>query len=308
MSNLVKTINEIVLLILAILLITTAFALADAAPDPLNKGIRPHRRTSKVQMTTERVDILLGEKRCEVTATFLFTNPSKQTETMEVGFPSSYPGEIRDAVVTIADRLVKTRNSTETDIVTEDFDGQPVEKKFDTHWLLWDMEFAAGQTREVTVSYWVKPFDNKDYVSTPYTRYRTLIRDEFAKNRWDVVPEVKRVLEAIDSRTTGYVLMTGAGWNDVIGEAVITARHPDRGIDGVRWYSTDYAVKADVHGLTWTLKDFEPDADIFVEFNPDISLAGEIKLAEAALAVRPESQGLQEYLAYLRILAEKSGN
>lgn len=290
------------------LILLPALALADAAPDPLNKGIRPHKRTSNVQMTAERVDILLGEDRCEVTATFLFTNPSQQTETMEVGFPSSYPGEIRDAVVTIAGKQVKTRKSTETDIVTEDFYGQPVEKKFDTHWLLWDMEFAAGQTREVSVSYWVEPFDNEDYVSTPYTRFRTVIRDEFAKKKWDVVPEVKRVLAAIDSRTTGYVLMTGAGWSDVIGEAVITARHPERGIDGVRWCSTDYAVKADAHGLTWTLRNFEPDADIFVEFNPSVSLADEIKLAETALTKRSESQGLQEYLAYLRILAEKNGN
>jgi len=293
---------------LGLVLLLPVFAFADAAPDPLNKGIRPHRRTSNVQMSAERVDLLLGKERCMVTATFLFTNPSKQTETMEVGFPSSYPGEIKDAVVIVAGKPVQTRNSTETDIVTEEFKGLPVEKRFDTHWLLWDMTFAAGQTKEVTVSYWVEPFDNKDFVSTPYTRYRTNIREEFDKKKWNVRPEVERVLEAIDSRTTGYVLMTGAGWSDVIGEAVITAGHPEYGIDGVRWFSSDYDVKVHKQSLTWTLKNFEPDADIFVEFNPSVSLTDEIQLAEAALKTRSESRALQEYLAYLRILAKKNNS
>jgi len=282
-------------LLIFILLACPALVLADAAPDPLNKGIRPHRRTSAVQMVKERVDITLDDKLCKVTALFVFSNPTDTAETMEVGFPSSYPAEIKNALVHVDGTLTPTRKSMDRKTEKQEFDGEIEEKHLDTHWLLWDMTFEANQTRRVTISYQVEPFDNADYVSTPYTEHRFAIEEEFSAREWSISPEVRRVLDAIRSKTTGYVLQTGTGWGGPIGEAVITVG-PAKAI---RWYSPGAQAHFVGDRLVWDLRNIEPDFDIFIEFNTNMDIKKEIEGVSEARINRDESRTVEKLNNYL---------
>jgi len=246
-------------------------------------------------MEKERVDITLDDKLCKVTALFVFSNPTDTAETMEVGFPSSYPAEIKNALVHVDGKLIATRQSMDRKIEKQEFDGGIEEKHIDTHWLLWDMTFEANQTRHVTISYQVEPFDNADYVSTPYTEHRFAIEEEFSAKEWPISPEVRRVLGAIRSKTTGYVLQTGAGWDGPIGEAVITADP----ITAIRWYTPDAQAHQIGDRLVWALRNIEPDFDIYIEFNSTINLAQERKWAEEARSVHPKSLALKKYVSFI---------
>ena len=290
-------------IILFACLVCPPIAMADAAPDPLNKGIRPHRRSSRVEMTAEEVDITLKSDLCRVTARFVFTNPTDVTETMEVGFPSSYPAEIINPLVHVDGQRAVTRSDMDRETQTTVIDEKVYNKHLDTHWLLWDMTFAAQQTRHVTVTYGVKPFDTADYVVTPYTKHRFAIKDEFAAHEWTISPEVRRVLDAIQSRTTGYVLQTGAGWGGSIGKAIIKAGP----VSLIRWAKPLKTATKLGNKFQWQLHDVEPDFDIFVGFNPGISLAEEQKLAKKAAFRHPNSHALREYVAFLAAVSGNTG-
>lgn len=267
----------------------------DAAPDPLNKGIRPHRLSSRVEMTAEQVTISLGEDICTVEAHFLFSNPSDTNETMEVGFPSGYPAEIIAPVIQADDKRIVPRISTEQTTERVPFDGGNEEKHHFTHWLLWDMTFKAGQSQSVSISYSVKPFDNGDYVVTPYTAHRFAIEQEFHLHGWEITPEVQRVLDAIQSKATGYILRTGSGWGGPIGKAVISV-FPE---NAVRWLSPQEKALFTEGGIEWQFVDTEPDFDIFVEYNPSLPLAEERQLAAKAYGRHQTSRTLWEYITFL---------
>lgn len=229
-------------------------------------------------MTSERVAIQLEDALCKVTALFVFTNPTETAEVMEVGFPS-YPEEIINPLVHVDGRQVQTRTGV----------------KYNNHWLLWDMSFEARQTKRVTISYSVKPFDATLRMYTPYTTHRYAIQDEFKTRGWPITREVQRVLDSIQSRTTGYVLQTGKAWDGPIGKAVISAMP----YQSLRWVEPRRGISSTKDALVWELFGLEPDFDIAIEYNPFISLDEEREIAKAASLRHPESRPLWEYVAFL---------
>ncbi len=290
------------LFVIVLLLTACGNAWADAAPDPLRKGISPVRKSSRVMMLSERVEITLGAERCGFWAHFVLKNPTDVAEILEVGFPASYPNEILDPMVEVDEHGVTTERSIETTFERFDFEGQEEVKEFDTHWLLWKMQFEPGQTRTVDMRYWVRPWDHEDYVSTAYTSHRFDIREEFRTKTKP--PAVKRVLSAVRSFATGYVLRTGTGWDGPIGRAEIIVRHPAYGAGALRRIAPDRDYEIRDNALVWTFENFEPDFDIGIEFNNEMELEQEVELARQAVKAAPHSQALLSYERYLKDLKE----
>ncbi|NQU04429.1 MAG: hypothetical protein HQ589_09815 [Syntrophaceae bacterium] len=276
-----------------------AQAFADAAPDPLHKGITPARKSSRVQMISEQVDIYLGTKRCDFEVSFQMKNPTITAESLEVGFPTSYENEVKNPIVRINDRRVKTRPGIEKEIERIEVDGKEYTKIHSTHWILWDMTFEPEETQTLTMSYWVKPAYNSDVVVTPYTRYMHAITDEFRSKRKEMPEEVSRLISAVKSYSTGYILVTGSGWDGIIENAVITVYHKEKGAGVVRWFDPRDNVTFSKNRMMWDLSFFEPDFDITIEFNGGHTVDEEIALVEKAIPATDCREALQEFQSYL---------
>ncbi|MBG0777231.1 MAG: hypothetical protein H0S85_12475 [Desulfovibrionaceae bacterium] len=289
--------------VLACLATAPRAAWADAAPDPLNKGVRPYAESGRVRMDAERVDIVLGAERCRVAARFAFRNAADAAETLEVGFPSSYPHEITEVSVRIDGREVPVRESRELTVSrVQGPSGGLEDREVRTYWVLWDMAFAPGQRRVVDVGYAFAPSDPGDVVATPYTAHRFAVVEEFAAMGRSLSAEARAVVAAIDSRTAGYVLHTGRGWSESIGEAVISAAHPALGAAALRRIEPMEGAAATPGGVRWTYHGLEPAFDLSVEYNPRMGLDEELDLARAAAARHPDSRALRAYLNALQVM------
>ena len=106
-------------------------------------------------------------------------------------------------------------------------------------WYMWSVEFAAGETKDIKVSY--------------------RIAAGATKNRY--------------SRYANYLLNTGAGWQGVIGDARITVRLEGVDMRNVERVSPDgYVTDKDKKEYVWHFTDLNPgkDHDIYVGyFNPE---------------------------------------
>lgn len=274
-------------------------AFADAAPDPLHKGLTPARKSSRIQMISEQVDIYLGRSRCEFKVSFHMKNPTTTAESLEVGFPTSYENEVRDPIVRINGRQVETRPGIEKEIERIDIDGKKYTKIHSTHWILWDMTFEAEETQTLTMSYWVQPAFHSDIVITPYTRYMHAITEEFRNKGTEMPAEISRLISAVKSYSTGYILETGSGWDSIIEDAVINVYHKEKGIGVVRWFDPRDNVIFTKDRMTWNLSFFEPDFDITIEFNGGHTVDEEIALVEKAIFATDYGEALQEFQSYL---------
>lgn len=293
-------------LMLACLLPWASTALADVAPNPLHEGRAPEGRApTAIVMEVETVVIALGNDSCQITADFTLRHAGDAPETLQVGFPNNYPHDMRD--VTVTDN--GNRLSVKEDPVTTQYPvgppGAPASagqrmKTRTIHWLVWTMRFQPGETRRLTVRYRVTPQDNANY-STWHTRVRWEAREEFRTRGRPLPPAASALLEAIRSRSTGYLLRTGHHWAGPIGKAVIRVEHP-RGAALLRDFSPRQQATPTARGLTWTLERFEPTEDVQVDFAASLTLDQELALAEAAAAETPDSLALQAHVRYLRDL------
>ena len=277
-------------------------ALADAAPDPLHKGLTPARKSSRIRMVSERVDIYLGRERCDFEVSFTMRNPTTDAESLEVGFPTSYENEVRDPIVHIDGRRVETRPGIEKEIERIEFEGKTYSKIHATYWILWDMHLAPEETQILTMRYWVKPAFLSDYIVTPYTGYVHAIKDEFRHAGTPMPPEVSRLVTAVKAYATGYILKTGSGWNDIIDHAVIAVHHRERGIGVLRRFHPEETVTFTEDSMTWNLSFFEPDFDISIEFSGNLTVDEEIALVDAAITAAGPGKALRKFRDYLATL------
>jgi hypothetical protein len=280
----------IVMLALA-MLFTAVPAPADVAPDPLNQGMTPARRDSRVQMVSQDVVIRLGGGWCRVEADFLLHNRSKRPAAMEVGFPTGYRDEVKGLKVWRNGQRVETKKSVEQEIT------EPDREPITYHWTLWDMRFAPGEKTRLRVSYRVKPRKNHDYLITPYRQSLDRIRED-AEDRKPITPEVRRIIDGMVSYSTGYIMVTGAGWYDPIEKASVTVLHP-KGAGAVRRLEPEDRFVVSDKGIQWRFDFLKPDFDIEVEFSDTWTLAEETAAVQKALGTAAKKEGLNDHLRYL---------
>jgi hypothetical protein len=218
----------------------------DIAPNPVprkGEALAPRGATS-VAMVAETVTIRLKEDTAEVDAEFTMKNTGTAAETLEVGFPTAaQPGSYsvsKDGVkvkswgpATI-ERFVAKVDGAE--VKAESKDAERHGKDGYRGWLCWPMTYEAGQTRTVSVAYVVATND-------PYYGQSTALRE----------------------RQVAYILKTGAGWHGPIGSARVilelgrfTQKHVAKLVPE--------PTKKTETSCEWKLENFEPDADVLVEY------------------------------------------
>jgi hypothetical protein len=273
-------------------------ARADVAPDPLYKGMTPARKDSRVQMVSQKVAIDLGSDWCRVEADFVLHNRSRSPAVMEVGFPTGYTDEVKNLRVFRNGKTVAIRSDVEHETWGKD------QKDTVYHWALWDMRFAPDERVSLRVAYSVKPRKNYDYLISRYRQHLPRIEEDF-EGKGPMPAGVERVMARMTSYSTGYVMVTGAGWHGPIEKATVIIRHPE-GPAALRWIDPPDHFTVTPEGIAWHFTFVDPDFDVEVEFSENATLDEEIALVQAALAVSEadRKEGLVRHLDYLNRLKD----
>jgi hypothetical protein len=230
---------------LAMALISIGSMLPDVAPNPVprvGETIAP-RKSTAVEMSAETVRIWLQEDTARVEASFVLRNTGAEKEVLEVGFPTAaqpknYRWNSREGMQVTEWGPSSIMNFTAT------VDGQAVkpapktgtDKNAYQGWMCWAMSFDGNQKRDVKVAYTVNSRD--DNYSEP---------------------------SCLLNRQVTYILKTGAGWKGNIGEATIILDLGGMTSDNILRTAPDPTEKG-TSTWTWTIKDFEPNADILVQY------------------------------------------
>jgi hypothetical protein len=230
---------------LTLALVTICAAMPDIAPDPVPRAgetLAPRKATA-VEMSAETVRISLQEDTAKIEANFTLLNTSAEKEELEVGFPTA--AQPRNFTWNSKDGMNVTEWGPST---IRDFsakvDGQDVKAgpkqgtSMDAHkgWLCWPMTFDANQKRSVDVRYSVNTRDDN------YSEPSSLL-----------------------NRQATYILKTGAGWKNNIGEAVIILDLEGLSAENIVRTAPEPALK-EKSSWTWRLKDFKPAADILIQY------------------------------------------
>lgn len=229
----------------ALALIAIGSTLPDVAPNPVARAgetIAPRKPTA-VEMSAETVRIALQEDTAKIEASFVLKNTGSDKEELEVGFPTAaqpknYRWNSKEGM-----QVTEWGPSTIFNF-TATVDGQPVkpapktstDKNAYQGWMCWVMTFDGAQKRDVKVSYSVNTRD--DNYSEP---------------------------SCLLNRQVTYILKTGAGWKGNIGEATILLDLGGMTTDNIIRTAPEPAAK-EASTWTWTMKDFEPNADILVQY------------------------------------------
>jgi Domain of unknown function (DUF4424) len=230
---------------LLLVAITVCTALPDIAPNPVpraGESLSP-RKTPAVEMSAETVRITLLEDSARIEASFTLANTSTEKEELEVGFPRAVqPAESRwhpkEGLKVGRWGPASLREfSAKVDGVEVKAEPKPgLGKQEYNGWLCWPMTFEANQKRHVEVRYVADTRD--DNYSEP---------------------------SALQNRQVTYILKTGAGWKGNIGEAVIILNMEGKSPDHILRVAPEVAEK-DKSCWTWRMKDFEPNADILIQY------------------------------------------
>jgi hypothetical protein len=265
-------------------LVLALCCLPDVAPNPVPRAgetIAPRRPTA-VEMSSETVRIWLQEDTAKIEASFVLLNTGNVKEDLEVGFP------------TAAQPRNYTWNSKEGMKVTEwgpstienfqaTVDGQAVkpapksstDKNAHQGWMCWLMSFDGGQKRDVKVSYTVHTRD--DAYSEP---------------------------SCLLNRQVTYILKTGAGWKGNIGEATIILDLGGMSGENILRTAPEPTSK-EGSAWTWTMKDFEPNADILVQYRFYANAKEAVEKLEAKLKKNgSDNEALIDYAENLLALEQ----
>ena len=217
----------------------------DIAPNPVSRvgeSLAPRKPTA-VEMSAETVRITLLEDTARIEASFTLLNTSTEKEDLDVGFPRSVqPEESRwhpKEGLTVgrwgpASLREFTAKVDGVEVKAEPRTGLP--KQEYQGWLCWRMSFEANQKRTVEVRYIADTRD--DNYSEP---------------------------SALQNRQVTYILKTGAGWKGNIGEAVLILNLEGRSGDHVTRVAPEPTEKS-AGAWTWRMKDFEPTADVLIQY------------------------------------------
>lgn len=236
---------------------------ADIAPDPVNRrgeALSPKTDT-KIQMEAETVTIDLRENAADVHAVFTLKNTADAEETLEVGFPSAAQPEgyeYSSNGIKVGKWGAPSIYAFTAKVDGESVQSQPKDARHDkgvgiVGWLCWSMTFKPNQTRKVEVSYTIASADENYTIPSP-----------------------------LQNRQITYILKTGAGWKDVIGSATVIINTNGMTLDKISPEPTTKTDKA----WTWEMKNFEPDADVLIQYR----LYADAKAAIAKLEPRLEKE------------------
>ncbi len=218
------------MLALGVMLLLLAFPGSVAADDAvlgrIGEAVQPIH-SSQVRMVEEDVYIKVYPTRCEVTATFRFRNDGPGTSIL-VGFPEGSLNGDEPGVDTTLHEFSATVDGQPVQVIREvglQPDQNPRAYDYPS-WLTWEMQFSAGQTREVRNTYWVtNSYDSQGWVET------------------------------------GYVMTTGSLWHGPIGRAKLTVELMDiRPSQLVGAFPGDFRFDGDL--LVWEWQDIEPTTDL----------------------------------------------
>ncbi len=234
-------------------------AYADSAPLYPAGGSLTTAGKTQVQMAEERVSVDIepvggGGYRARVVAEFRLSNPGPATS-LVVGYP--------EWVTTPTAEVTGPFQMLSVEGLTVEIDGRPVTVSEQSvqqdasgeaynasgPWFAWPMDFEAGATRLVTVSFEQQVRGQKVFVGGQ--AYEGVICFD-------------------------YVLVTGAAWDGPIGDAEISVQLPeDIDLDAfcaVSPMAVGSPVQAGIsrQGQTviWQEKDFEPDENFSIAFLP----------------------------------------
>jgi uncharacterized protein DUF4424 len=269
---------------LVLALIAVGTALPDVAPNPVPRAgetIAPRKPTA-VEMSAETVRIRLGEESAKIEASFVLRNTGADKEDLEVGFPTAaqpknYSWNSREGMKVTEWGPLKIQNFTAT------VDGQDVkpvpktstEKNSYQGWVCWAMSFDGNQKRDVKVSYTVNTRD--DNYSEP---------------------------SCLLNRQVTYILKTGAGWKGNIGEATIILDLGGMTAENIIRTAPEPTTR-ETSTWTWTMKDFEPNADILVQYRFYANAKEAVEKLEAKLKKNgSDNEALIDYAENLLALEQ----
>jgi hypothetical protein len=194
-------------------------------------------------MSAETVRITLLEDTARIEASFTLLNTSSEKENLEVGFPTavqpeSYsfkPGEginvTKWGPASLREFSAKVDG---TEVKAEPKPG--IDKSAYRGWLCWPMSFEPHQKRSVEVRYLADTRDDNYSEPSP-----------------------------LQNRQVTYILKTGAGWKGNIGEAVIILNLEGKSADHIIRVAPEATEKGKT-SWSWTMKNFEPNADILIQY------------------------------------------
>ena len=230
---------------LALALITVCTAMPDIAPNPVPRAgetLAP-RKTTAVEMSAETVRIALQEDTARIEASFTLLNTSADKEELEVGFPTAaqpknYTWNSKEGmnVTEWGPMSIKDFTAKVDGVEVKAVPKQATGKSAYNGWICWPIAFDGSQKRTVEVRYTVNTRD--DNYSEP---------------------------SALLNRQVTYILKTGAGWKGNIGEAVVILSLEGMTGENIVRAAPD-ATEKGKSSWTWTMKDFEPNADILIQY------------------------------------------
>lgn len=138
------------------------------------------------------------------------------------------------------------------------------------------MRFAPDERVSLRVSYSVKPRKNHDYLISRYRQHLPQIEGDF-EGKIPIPAKVRRVISGMTSYSTGYIMITGAGWHNEIDDATVAIRHP-KGPTALRWIDPPKNSTVTPEGIAWHFAFVDPDFDIEVEFSDTATVDEEIVL------------------------------
>lgn len=197
-------------LALIVQLIACQSSRADVAPEPISGGITigicSGNPITSVMLESEEVRLDLYPDNCETSAKFVLHNTGRDCN-LEVGFPDE-AGE-GGTILQDFHAFVEGQPVTVTRKFVEKTDWAKRQRSYP--WLVWNMNFKAGQTSHVEVAYHNRPRKNFSMsikgsgISTVLGEHNAFVRD-------------------CKLRTVRYILDTGSYWFGVIKTCDITAK------------------------------------------------------------------------------------
>lgn len=254
--------------IVAALVVGLTGLFLDIAPNPVPRDVialGPVLKTT-VAMDAEVVIIEVHSDHADVHARFSMRNTGCLPTALEVGFPGAARAsswtleEILEWAGPLLGNFKASVDGKAVKAICKQPPGtEPTSTGFSmvAGWYLWPMRFAAGEKKEVVVSYRIPTKD------VNYTPEGILKRRKFT-----------------------YILKTGAGWAGPIGSARIVVRfsaltpaHVTR--------TAPPPTRRKKKSLEWEYKRFEPEADIVLEYSVHANAAEALKVFEAKLLKEP---------------------
>jgi hypothetical protein len=209
----------------------------------------PRAQWTTVRMESETVDVVLGEKRVEVTAVFHFRN-NGPAAAVPMGYPLGVlESALNEFKVFVDDKEIKNIRTMDKKAQQPADDPEEVDSnayRFEgpyKQWKVVDVQMGENEKKIVKVTYWVAPAKVK-------------------------TAEIQNVSHY------AYTLLTGATWKGKIDEAIVRVKLKDiKPANVVQATPGKYEKSADSMTYTWTFKDFKPSENVELTFKTNAEAA-----------------------------------